>query len=36
MKLNVITDELIGNEYNYKDVELDDFLKSKIVKLNAL
>ena len=36
MKLNVTTDELVGNKYNYKEVEFSDFLKSKIEKLNTL
>lgn len=35
MKLNVITDSL-NNEYNYEEVDLGDFLKSKIEKLNTL
>lgn len=35
MKLNVISDSL-NNEYNYEDVDLGDFLKSKIEKLNTL
>lgn len=36
MKLNVITDDLVNNQYNYPEVELGDFLKSKILKLNTL
>ena len=35
MKLNVITDDLTHNKYNYAEVELSDFLKSKIEKLNT-
>lgn len=36
MKLNVITDDLVNNQYNYQEVDLGDFLKSKIEKLNTL
>lgn len=36
MKLNVITDKLIGNDYSYQLIGLSDFLKSKIERLNAL
>lgn len=36
MKLNVITDDLTHNKYNYAEVELSDFLKSKIERLNTL
>lgn len=36
MKLNVITDDLTHNKYNYAEVELSDFLKSKIEHLNTL
>jgi 5'-3' exonuclease len=36
MKLNVIQDDLINNEYNYPEVQFDDFLKSKIERLNTL
>lgn len=36
MKLNIITDDLINNQYNYQEVDLGDFLKSKIEKLNTL
>lgn len=36
MKLNVITDDLVNNEYNYREVDLSDFLKSKIEHLNTL
>jgi hypothetical protein len=36
MKLNVITDDLVNNQYNYQEVDLGDFLKSKIDKLNML
>jgi len=35
MKLNIITDSL-NNDYNYTDIKLDDFLKSKIERLNTL
>jgi DNA polymerase-1 len=35
MKLNIITDSL-NNDYNYTDIKLDDFLKSKIETLNTL
>lgn len=36
MKLNVITDDLVNNKYLYKEVELSDFLRSKIEHLNTL
>lgn len=36
MKLNVITDDLVNNQYNYQEVDLCEFLKSKIEKLNTL
>ena len=36
MKLNVITDDLTHNQYNYKEVDFSDFLKSKIERLNTL
>ena len=36
MKLNVIQDDLTNNEYSYPEVQFDDFLKSKIERLNTL
>lgn len=36
MKLNVITDNITDNEYDFPIVEFSDFLKSKILKLNTL
>lgn len=36
MKLNVITDNLTDNEYQYPEVDLGDFLRSKIERLNTL
>lgn len=36
MKLNVITDDLVNNKYNYPEEDLGDFLKSKIEHLNTL
>lgn len=35
MKLNVVTDSL-NEPYEYKEIELSEFLKSKILKLNSL
>ena len=36
MKLNVITDDLVNNSYDYPEVEFSDFLKSKVERLNSM